>query len=421
MSLTQLRSEKRVRIKDEGRRTIARPLSFVTRPLLMSWSVFSRYMLLVFSAVMFIGCGGEQQSSAPTPQSNSTFLPAPTPMSTAVPINTPTSTASPTMAPTSMPTAAPTSTPAATQAATSAPSVTNRFGYPIGVSGSMPGDGFFIRHGFQAENTWYNPGDWHTGEDWYALDSAETAGALVLAVAAGEVVYAGANYPGRVVIVRHGPDLYSMYGHLDPALRVSVGQRVARGDVLGTVLRRSDDVPNHLHFEMRSFLTQPEVNGSTPRYGYRCGPNCPPGPGYWPIDAPEPPSGVGYLNPTHVINQQMFQAASSPLGEVVVATRPVSTSVTVWNLPPSDGASAEALGEIVLQPGQRYLLLEVYSAPGDTFITSAESYEIWYRIALPDERSGWIQAAVPTAFETGSDGRSSSVSFNLLPAITLVP
>jgi len=37
--------------------------------------------------------------------------------------------------------------------------------YPIGLAGQVPGDGFVIRHGSATENTWYNPGWWHTGED----------------------------------------------------------------------------------------------------------------------------------------------------------------------------------------------------------------------------------------------------------------
>ncbi len=32
------------------------------------------------------------------------------------------------------------------------------FGYPMGLPGRAPGDGFLIRHGFVYENTWYNPG-----------------------------------------------------------------------------------------------------------------------------------------------------------------------------------------------------------------------------------------------------------------------
>jgi murein DD-endopeptidase MepM/ murein hydrolase activator NlpD len=313
------------------------------------------------------------------------------------------------------PAADPTPTPTASSAPTP-----RLFSYPIGTPGKPLGDGFFIRHATQVENTWYNPGYWHTGEDWYAL-GADTAGAGVYAIADGEVVYAGANYPGRVIIVRHADDLYSMYGHLDPALNVSVGQQVARGELLGTVLRRGDKTPNHLHFEIRTFLIAREVNGSTPRYGFRCGANCPPGPGYWPMDAPDLPSDLGWRNPTHVINQRMFPPhAGDQLGEVVVATKPVSRSLTLWSSSPAN-TTREALGELALSPGERYSLLDIYAGPENSHETSALAYELWYRIRLPDSRSGWVQAAVPSTFETGSDGRPSSVSFNFYPAISPAP
>src|SRR5687768_11943571 len=181
-----------------------------------------------------------------------------------------------------------------------------RFSYPIAWPGELPGDGFRIRHGYATENTWYNPGYWHTGEDWYALED-ETAGAEVHAIAAGEVVFAGSDYPGRVVIVQHEDDLFSMYGHLDYSLPVGEGQAVERGQVLGTVLLRTDGAaPSHLHLEVRTFLTTFEVNGEGPRYGFGCGYQCPPGPGYWPIDAPEHPSVMGWRNPTHVIARRAF-------------------------------------------------------------------------------------------------------------------
>jgi murein DD-endopeptidase MepM/ murein hydrolase activator NlpD len=274
------------------------------------------------------------------------------------------------------------------------------------------GDGFFIRHTAQAENTWYNPGYWHTGEDWYAI-RGDTAGARVYAVADGEVVYAGANYPGRVIIVRHAPDLYSMYGHLDPNLNVQAGQSVKRGDVLGSVLRRGDETPNHLHFEIRTFLTAREVNGAAPRYPFRCGQNCPPGPGYWPIDAPDLPSDLGWYNPTHVINRRMQPEGAT--GEVVVASRPASDTITLWSAPPGDTARM-ALGELRLQAGQRLTLLSVHTGPEDTRETSALAYQLWYQIELPDHRRGWVQAATPSTFETGSDSRPSSVYFNFYPA-----
>jgi hypothetical protein len=283
--------------------------------------------------------------------------------------------------------------------------------------GKALGDGFFIRHGAYVENTWYNPGYWHTGEDWYAI-KGDTAGAHVYAIGDGEVVYAGSNYPGRVVIVRHEDDFYSMYGHLDPALDVRVGQRVARGELIGTVLRRGDKTPNHLHFEIRTFLTTREVNGAAPRYPFRCGVNCPPGPGYWPIAAPDHPSQRGWRNPTHVIAQRMLPPAAQ--GTVVVATSAVSQSVTLWSAPP--GASErQPAGELRLQSNERYPLLGVRAGPEDTQETSALSYQLWYRIQLPDRRVEWVQAAVPSTFETGSDGRPSSVFFNFFPAIDAAP
>jgi murein DD-endopeptidase MepM/ murein hydrolase activator NlpD len=232
------------------------------------------------------------------------------------------------------------------------------------------------------------------------------------------VVYADSNYPGRVVIIRHAADLYSMYGHLEPTLNVESGQQVKRGELLGAVLRRGDKTPNHLHFEIRTFLTTREVNGDAPRYRFRCGPNCPPGPGYWPIGAPDLPGALGWRIPTHVINRRMLP--DDAIGEVVVASRPISTSLTLWSTPPGEG-QPQAVSELRLQPGQRYPLLAVRTGAGDTQATSALAYQLWYRIRLPDGRSAWTQAAVPSSFETGGDGRPSSVYFNFFPAIDAAP
>jgi hypothetical protein len=240
----------------------------------------------------------------------------------------------------------------------------------------------------------------------------------VYAIADGEVVYAGANYPGRVVIVRHAGELYSMYGHLDPALRVRVGQLLARGELIGTVLRRGDETPNHLHFEVRTFLTTREVNGAAPRYGFRCGVNCPPGPGYWPIDAPDLPSDLGWRNPTHLISRRMLPEGG--IGEVIVATQPASDTATLWPAPPGAGEQ-QALGDVKLRPGERFPLLEVRAGPENTRETSALAYLLWYRLRLPDGRAAWVQAAVASAFETGGDGRRSSVYLNFLPAAETPP
>src|SRR4051812_39691694 len=378
-----------------------------------------RLSILMVVLVMFSGCSPAQSEPAEAPTAQlaargADILPAATPV-----LATPTHAASPTVPSTGVP-APPriaTSAPAAPTPALAALPAAVAYSYPIGLPGRPLGDGFFIRHGYATENTWYNPGYWHTGEDWYA-QAGETAGAHVYAIADGQIVYTGGNYPGRVVIIRHADDLFSMYGHLDPNLSACAGQQIRRGGLLGTVLRRDDKTPNHLHFEIRTFLTATEVNGDAPRYPFRCGRGCPPGPGYWPIDAPEHPSGLGWRNPTHVLARRM--AGTGGLGQVIVATKPISASVTLWSGPPNEAARA-TMGELELHSGERFALIDLYADAEDTRHTSAHAYQLWYRIVVPDGRSGWAQAAVASNFETGSDGRPSSVYFNFFPAVAAVP
>jgi murein DD-endopeptidase MepM/ murein hydrolase activator NlpD len=379
----------------------------------------ARIHILLAFLVVASACSSSQAGQAATPAlaSTVTVMPSATPAPTlaAAPRPLPTNAITPTLAPSDViaPTAVVTPLAATTAAPTAAPPAVVVYTYPIGMPSRPLGDGFFIRHGYATENTWYNPGYWHTGEDWYAVEG-DTAGAHVYAIADGQVVYAGANYPGRVVIVRHAADLFSMYGHLDPDLSVRVDQQLARGDLIGTVLRRSDATPNHLHFEIRTVVTTAEVNGRAPRYPFRCGPNCPPGPGYWPIDAPDHPSALGWRNPIHVLARRM--AATGALGQAIVATKPVSPSVTLWSSPPSD-PDRTTLGQLDLRAGERFALIDLYAGAEDTRETSANAYQLWYRIGLPDGRSGWAQAAVPSTFETGGDGRPSSVYFNFLPDV----
>jgi murein DD-endopeptidase MepM/ murein hydrolase activator NlpD len=238
----------------------------------------------------------------------------------------------------------------------------------------------------------------------------------VYAAAAGEVVFAGSEYPGLVVIIEHPDGLYSMYGHLDYALAVEAGQSVERGQVLGSILTRTDGLaPSHLHFELRTFFTTPEVNGSAPRYGVACGVDCPPGPGYWPLDAPEHPSVMGWRNPTHVINRRTWPDGVPNDAEVILA-QAAPDVITLWTAPAGD-AGAESIAEIsAITPGAVFSLLEIAAGAEDTTGTSAKAYRLWYRIALPTGDEGWVQAAVPSTNDTGSDGRPSSIRFDFLPA-----
>jgi hypothetical protein len=287
------------------------------------------------------------------------------------------------------------------------------FGLPIAEPGGLPGDGFVIRHGYQTENTWYNPGNWHTAEDWYRLGGVDTAGATVLVIGEGDVVFVGSDYPGRVVIVQHAPDLYSMYGHLDLAtVAVAEGDHVIRGQQIGTVALRTDGVvPSHLHFEIRNFLYNAEVNGESPRYGYNCGNMCAPGPGYWPMEAPELPSGMGWRNPTHVIGNRLLLD-----GPLTVQVPLAAGGATPLTSAPWQSSDATDLGLIDLVPGARYDVLAVDAGPEASTGTSSETYFLSYFIDDGNGSSGWVRAAVADYTDTGSDGRPSSVRFALLPA-----
>ena len=50
------------------------------------------------------------------------------------------------------------------------------FSYPMGFPGQPLGDGLLVRHGYTCENTWFFPGWWHTGENWYRAGGITPSG-----------------------------------------------------------------------------------------------------------------------------------------------------------------------------------------------------------------------------------------------------
>ena len=91
----------------------------------------------------------------------------------------------------------------------------------------------------------------NTTTRWNGIGIGAAEGTPVRALAAGQVVAAEAfGTYGLTVIVQHGGGDYSVYGSLQ-RIDVRRGQRVPRGQTLGTVGRSDPDMPAHLHLEIR--------------------------------------------------------------------------------------------------------------------------------------------------------------------------
>jgi len=83
------------------------------------------------------------------------------------------------------------------------------------------------------------------------IDIAASQGTPVLATNDGRVVFAGKLYlTGWTVIIHHGLDLYSSYGHLS-AIKVQEGENVVKGDLIGLVGSTGLATGPHVHFTFK--------------------------------------------------------------------------------------------------------------------------------------------------------------------------
>jgi lysostaphin len=95
-----------------------------------------------------------------------------------------------------------------------------------------------------------------TGEVFFhsGVDLLAPVGTSVEALAPGIVAFAKeqGSY-GKLVVINHSGGLQSRYAQLD-SIKVTVGQQVKQGDVIGTVGTSGQPTSRqpHLHFEMRS-------------------------------------------------------------------------------------------------------------------------------------------------------------------------
>ncbi len=84
------------------------------------------------------------------------------------------------------------------------------------------------------------------------IDLSVSDGTEVHAAATGEVVYSGSGLRGygNLIILRHGGGLVTIYAH-NSELRVAVGARIERGQVIALSGHSGRATAPHLHFEVR--------------------------------------------------------------------------------------------------------------------------------------------------------------------------
>lgn len=90
------------------------------------------------------------------------------------------------------------------------------------------------------------------GERNDGINIAAPAGTPIHAAADGVVTYAGNELKGygNLILIKHGDTYVTAYAHTN-SIGVARGQRVARGDVIGTVGETGDVTQPQLHFEIR--------------------------------------------------------------------------------------------------------------------------------------------------------------------------
>jgi murein DD-endopeptidase MepM/ murein hydrolase activator NlpD len=98
----------------------------------------------------------------------------------------------------------------------------------------------------EREDPFNGEGAFHSG-----IDIDAPYGTPVRATADGDIVSAGTETGyGREVIIDHGHDVATLYGHLS-AIAVLPGEHVSRGQVIGFVGESGRATGPHLHYEVR--------------------------------------------------------------------------------------------------------------------------------------------------------------------------
>jgi murein DD-endopeptidase MepM/ murein hydrolase activator NlpD len=135
---------------------------------------------------------------------------------------------------------------------TASTKLANGFDFPVGKPDAQ---GYYKARGFRSHG--------HLGEDWDGIRGGDTdLGDPIYSIGEGVVVFARDCHMGwgNVVIIRHAfrengttKNIDSLYGHLN-AILVQRGQKVSRGEKIGTMGTAHGIYDAHLHFEVRKNL-----------------------------------------------------------------------------------------------------------------------------------------------------------------------
>jgi len=95
------------------------------------------------------------------------------------------------------------------------------------------------------------PSPWTDGREFHSgIDIRADRGTAIYAPASGTVLHAGtAQEYGTAVILDHGQDIRTLYGHLSK-MSVQTGQRVERGTLIGYTGNTGRSSGPHLHYEI---------------------------------------------------------------------------------------------------------------------------------------------------------------------------
>jgi murein DD-endopeptidase MepM/ murein hydrolase activator NlpD len=145
--------------------------------------------------------------------------------------------------------------------------ISDGFDFPVGPRG----DGVDVFKTHKIDTVLVDPeyfnllGFWHPGEDWNGREGGDNdLGQPVYAIAHGKVLDFGYFQPGwgNLILIEHalpdGSRVWSQYAHLDKIMVSEVGQKVSRGQQIGTIGKgaKTPKAPQglylaHLHFEVR--------------------------------------------------------------------------------------------------------------------------------------------------------------------------